>query len=232
MVAKTVAIIPARGGSKRIPKKNIIDFLGEPMITKTIKAAIASGCFEKVIVSTDSQEIADVSLKSGAEVPFLRTECSDDFSNVSDVIIHVLNVLQEKGEVYSNVVSLMPNCPLRDSADICSMYDEFSKSNSDFLLSGFAYGYSNPWWAHYEEENTHKPLFPQQNGIRSQDLGKLLCPTGAIWIAKTQELFKSGTFYGPGYKFFELSYINSVDIDDYDDLKLAKAFSLIKEDKI
>lgn len=228
MVAKTVAIIPARGGSKRIPKKNIVDFLGEPMISKTIKAALDSDCFEKVIVSTDSQEIADISMEYGAEVPFLRTECSDDISNVSEVIIHVLRILEEKGEVYENVVSLMPNCPLRDSNDIRKMFSVFEEGSSDFLLSAFSYGYTNPWWAHLKSGNTYKPLFPEQIQERSQDLEELLCPSGAIWIANVKKLYEAGSFYGKGYLFHELSYFSAVDIDDFGDLELAKAFSLVR----
>ncbi|MBK2095897.1 acylneuraminate cytidylyltransferase family protein [Francisella philomiragia] len=229
MVAKTVAIIPARGGSKRIPKKNIVDFLGEPMISKTIQAALKSGCFDKVVVSTDSQEIADVAKKYGAEVPFLRNEYADDVSPVSDVIINTLKQLESLGYKYDNVVSLMPNCPLRDSDDILQMYKVFEKEGYDFLLSAFSYGYTNPWWAHLKSGNEYKPLFPEQIQKRSQDLEELLCPSGAIWIADVKKLYDFGSFYGKGYAFHELSYFSAVDIDDFDDLALAKAFYLVRK---
>ncbi|MED7787534.1 acylneuraminate cytidylyltransferase family protein [Francisella sp. 19X1-34] len=228
MVAKAVAIIPARGGSKRIPKKNIVDFLGKPMISRTIQAAVDSGCFEKVIVSTDSQEIADISKSYGAEVPFLRDEYADDISPVSDVIINTLKKLENLGYYYENVVSLMPNCPLRTSDDILNMYKAFEKDNNNFLLSAFSYGYTNPWWAQYKSEGIYKPLFPDQVMRRSQDLEELLCPSGAIWIAKVNKLYEAATFYGKGYLFHELSYFSAVDIDDFDDLELAKAFYLVR----
>lgn len=225
MVEKIYAIIPARGGSKRIKKKNIIEIGGKPMIAWTIQAALETDLIDKVIVSTDCPEIAKVAKKYGAEVPFLRNDKADDISTVSEATIACIKQINEnKIEFPEIVVQLMANCPLRTRKDIESSLNHFIKHKYDFQLSCFKYGWMNPWWAHKKENNKIEPLFPNRLKSKSQDLPKLYCPTGAIWIAKTKLLLDSGTFYGESYKFFEIDWINSIDIDDYEDLKMASYF--------
>lgn len=229
-MSSKVCIIPARGGSKRIPQKNIIDFFDKPMIAWTIEAAIKSQIFDKVIVSTDSEKIAEVSKKFGAEVPFFREEKNDDISPVSDATITTLKQLKNNlGLEYDYVVQLMANCPIRDDSDIRDSWDNFQKRQINFQLSSFKFGWMNPWWsAKILENGKPQSMFPEAKVTRSQDLPPLYCPTGAIWIAKTRELLKSGSFYGPDYEFHEINWISAVDIDDYEDLKLAKAAYLVK----
>lgn len=144
---KKIAIIPARGGSKRVPGKNIIDFKGKPLIAWTIEAAKESGLFEKVVVSTDSEEIAEVSRKYGAEVPFLRATAADDHSPVSDATLSTILQLEEIGEYYDDVVQLFAVCPLRNSKDIIDSYKFFLDKKTSFLLSCFKFVWMNPWWA-------------------------------------------------------------------------------------
>ena len=108
-MSDAVAIIPARGGSKRIPRKNIKDFHGKPLIAYSIEAALASGLFEKVLVSTDDDEIAEVARSYGAEVPFIRPkELSDDFTGTGEVVKHALTWLKEHGEQYATFISDKP----------------------------------------------------------------------------------------------------------------------------
>ncbi|MDB2625667.1 acylneuraminate cytidylyltransferase family protein [Flavobacteriaceae bacterium] len=228
---RIVAIIPARGGSKRIPKKNIIDFQGKPMIAWTIEAALESKVFSEVIVSTDDIEIANIAKKHGASVPFLRTKNNDDHSTVSDVIVHVIEELEED---YDSVVMLMANCPLRNSDDVKKAIDFFSENkNSDFQLSSFKFGWMNPWWAHtIEKEHIGKPLLPKNDAtIRSQDLKDLHCITGAIWIANVKEIMKSKTFYGKNYTLKPIDWKNAIDIDDYEDLEMANIIFQLQDDK-
>ena len=116
---KIIAVIPARGGSKRIPFKNIIEFMGKPMIAWTIKAATESRIFDRVILSTDSQKIAKVGRNYGLDVPFLRKEKNDDFSPVSEATIAAIKQAEEYyNESYDIVIQLMANAPLRDYNDI------------------------------------------------------------------------------------------------------------------
>lgn len=225
MVSKKIAIIPARGGSKRIPSKNIIDFQGKPMIAWTIEAAKEAGCFDRILVSTDDNSIAEVAINYGAEVPFLRSGCADDYTPVSEATAAALSqAIDYWGEDYSCVVQLMANCPIRTATDIVRAIEKFSASDCDFQISCFKYGWMNPWWAVVLDADGHpQRLFPEAAGQRSQDLPELYCPTGAIWIAKAEKLLAHKTFYGPNHVFEPVSWVSAVDIDDYDDLSFAKS---------
>jgi len=222
---KVVGIIPARGGSKRIPHKNIIDFMGQPMIVWTIRAALQSGIFDRVIVSTDDKKIVRVSEKNGIEVPFLREKYADDHSPLSRVIMETLKQAENHyREKYDTVVQLMANCPMRKSAQIIDAYNNFVARKAKFQISCFKFGWMNPWWA-VKLKDGHIPthLFPEVHGRRSQDLDELYCPTGAVWIADCEALRKAGTFYGPGHIFYPIDWKYAVDIDNYDDLEMAQA---------
>src|SRR5690606_8700336 len=119
MTARTLAIIPARGGSKRIPRKNIIDFRGRPMIGWTIEAAGKSGVFGDIVVSTDDIEIADVAHREGAEIPFVRPkDLAVDHAGTVPVILHAIRTLAEAGRSYDHVCCLYPAAPLMQASDI------------------------------------------------------------------------------------------------------------------
>lgn len=230
---KVIAVIPARGGSKRIPNKNIIDFYGKPMIAWTIEAAIKSNLFDEILVSTDDEEIAQIAREYGAEVPFLREEASDDFSPVAIATIAAIKQMERyKKQEYDIVVQLMANCPLRSAITIGKAYKEFLSNSETSLLSSFHYGMFNPWWAHQiDKDNKAKPLFDNDlRTMRSQDQAELFCPTGAIWISNVKNLKQTNTFYYNDYRFYPISWMEAIDIDDYNDLKLAKAtFHILNE---
>jgi CMP-N-acetylneuraminic acid synthetase len=229
-----IAIIPARSGSKRIPKKNITPFMGKPMIVWTIEAAIKSGCFDRVLVSTDNDEIAAIAVSFGADVPFLRDDHSGDHSPVSLAIIETLNKLKEtEGKEYSKVVQLMANCPLRQAEDIVNAVNRFEEHNFSSQVSCFKFGWMNPWWAvQLDEKNKPSPLFPEAYGKRSQDLPDLFCPTGAIWMAETEAFLKAGSFYSGDHTFVPVDWISAMDIDNYDDLEMAELlFAMRKKSK-
>ncbi|MCP4703793.1 MAG: acylneuraminate cytidylyltransferase family protein [candidate division Zixibacteria bacterium] len=226
MVDKNVvAVIPARGGSKRIPHKNIIDFMGQPMISWTIKAALESGIFKRVIVSTDDKKIAQVAEDFGVEVPFLRDEYNDDHSPVSQAVIKAVEQAENHyNEKYDTVVQLMANCPIRKSEQIIDAYNNFVNRKAKFQISCFKFGWMNPWWAvKLDKENLPTFLFPEIHGKRSQDLDELYCPTGAIWIADSNGLRQEGTFYGSGYIFHPMNWKFAVDIDNLEDIEMARA---------
>ena len=229
-MSNRVAIIPARGGSKRIPKKNIIDFFGMPMIARTINAALESDCFNRVLVSTDDSDIAEASRAHGAEVPFLRLENADDHSPISEATLSALAQAEAHwGESYETVVQLMANCPLRGAEDIRQAVAAFDGRSARYQISSFKYGWMNPWWAAKLDGNgTPEHVFPEAMTKRSQDLDDLYCPTGAVWIAGAQALKQAGTFYGEGYVFENMPWTSAVDIDDYEDLEMAKAVFLMQ----
>jgi N-acylneuraminate cytidylyltransferase len=220
-----IAIIPARGGSRRLPRKAVIDFAGQPMIAWTIAAAREAGMFDRIVVSTDDAEFAAVGREHGAEAPFLRDRAADDSAPVSEATLATLGQCEQYwNEQYRSVVQLMPNCPLRGAAQITSAVRRFRESGAPFLLSCFRYGWMNPWWAHTIDAKGHPTaLFADKTRARSQDLQTLYCPTGAVWIANVKALRDSGTFYGPGHVFFPIDWKAAVDIDDSEDLEMALA---------
>lgn len=220
---RRVAIIPARGGSKRIPKKNIIDFDGKPMIAWTIEAAIESDLFQDVIVSTDSKEIADVALQYGASVPVLRQKYADDFSPVSEATLQTLQDIKAIGKEYDEVVQLFAVCPLRNGQDIKSSHKFFVEKSAPFLISCFKYTWMNPWWAVKLDDEYKATWIFEDAKKRSQDLPDLFCPTGAVWIAKVEALEESKSFYGDGHIFWEMPWFRALDIDNFDDIALGLA---------
>lgn len=230
---QSIAIIPARGGSKRIPRKNIIDFDGKPMIAWTIEAALNSQCFDRVLVSTDSDEIAEVSIASGASVPFLRQENADDAAPSSLATISALRQAEAHWQTsFDQVVQLMPNCPLRDATHIKAAMDNFRMRDIDYQISCFRLGWMNPWWAvKLDGDMSPTRLFPEALSKRSQDLEHLHCPTGAIWIAGRDALLEAGTFYGANHRFFSMDWMGAVDIDDMDDYRMALALARMSRDE-
>jgi CMP-N-acetylneuraminic acid synthetase len=228
-----IAIIPARGGSKRIPQKNIYDFCGKPMIAWTIEAAKNSILFDRIIVSTDDEKIAEISKGYGAEVPFLRDKYTDDYSSVSLATVEAVKQAQEYyNEDYECVFQLMPNCPLRKDKDIIEAYRHYLSKKLSFQISCFKYGWMNPWWAvKLNNDLKPDPIFKKSLSSRSQDLEQLYCPTGAIWIAKKNELLRSKTFYGENHSYLPLDWKTGIDIDDMEDLEMAKAVYLMVEKK-
>lgn len=228
---KRIAIILARGGSKRLPRKNILDFHGKPMLAWTIEAALASAQFDRVLVSTDDEEIADVGRSFGAEVPFLRDSAADDFAPSSMATKAALGQAQRYwSEEYHVVAQLMANCPLRDSQDIKASLQVFADRDAVAQISCFQYGWMNPWWAMKLDGNgIPSYVFPEACTARSQDLPPLFCPTGAIWIARASLLNEQETFYLPGHTFHPLSWISALDIDDRNDLEMAKACYYLKQ---
>jgi N-acylneuraminate cytidylyltransferase len=219
-----IAVIPARGGSKRIPHKNIRIIGGKPMIVWTIEAALNSNLFDRVIVSTDDTEIAEVSRAHGASVPFLRDAALDDYAPVSSATIRALEQVEELlGESYDVVVQLMANCPLRTASIIQAAVAEFTESQADFQVCFFEAPLVIPWWAaRLDSHRRPQPLFPEAVQKRSQDLDVLFFPTGAVWVAKSEKLRVAGTFHEPGRRAFVLPWQAAVDIDTEADFELAE----------
>jgi CMP-N-acetylneuraminic acid synthetase len=227
-----LVVIPARGGSKRIPQKNIIHLSGKPMIAWTIEAAKKSQYVDTVLVSTDCEVIKKVAQEYGAEVPFMRLDAADDYSPVSEATLSALLQSEEYYGAYDIVVQLMANCPLRGVKEIDTAIESFYENEQESQISFFKYGWMNPWWAHTINNNVPSALFKQAGKKRSQDLNDLFCPTGAIWICKSEILKKYKTFYSPNYRANTINWISAMDIDDYDDLKMAEALFNIRNGEL
>ena len=218
-----LAVIPARIGSRRVPRKNIRELLGRPAIAYTIEAAIASGLFEQVVVSTDSEEIAAVASDCGASVPFLREAAlADDQTHVSAVTLDALRRV-DPAEQIQGVAQLMANCPLRTADDIVSSLEQFDRSGSAAQLSVTAFGWQNPWWAsELTPAGVLAPIFPDRMTWRSQELPALFCPTGAIWWVRPDVLRRTGTFHVPGRTGWVMPWQRALDIDTEEDWQMAE----------
>jgi N-acylneuraminate cytidylyltransferase len=219
MAKAKIAIIPARGGSKRIPGKNVRDLAGRPMIAYTVEAACASGLFDRVVVTTDSREIAKIAERHGAEAPFLREAAlADDVTPVSLATLDALQRLDPEGERYDMLAQLMPNCPLRSAEDVQHSHVQFRERNSPSQISVVRYGWQNPWWAmRRNQQFALEPLFPDEMKQRSQDLPELFCPTGAIWWASADALRREKTFHLEGRTGWEIPWERGIDIDTQED---------------
>lgn len=231
-MSKAIAIIPARGGSKRLLKKNILPLNKKPMIYWTIKAARDSGVFDKVLVSTDDKEIAKVAKSFNAEVPFLRTSAVDDHAEVSLATLVALKQAEEYWQcTFDKVTQLMPNCPLRTSEHIVHLTEMFQQYDCDSLLSCFPFGWMNPWWSFtLSDEGIAKSLFPDALKKRSQDLPELYSVSGAIWIAKADALKSHQSFYTEDRRFVPLSWKAALDIDTKEDLQMAEVIMSTNQD--
>lgn len=219
-----IAIILARGGSKRLPRKNVLPLDGRPMLAWSVQAALESGCFERVLVSTDDEAIAAVGREAGAEVPFLRDAAADDQSPSSEATRVALQ--QAEGhwaERYDVVAQLMANCPLRTGQDIRDAMAAFGENGAPAQISAFRFGWMNPWWAaQLGDDGQPKWLFPEARSARSQDLPPLYCPSGALWLARRDDFMAGGSFYLPGHTLHPMSWVSAMDIDDEADLAMAE----------
>ncbi|MCV2533356.1 pseudaminic acid cytidylyltransferase [Enterobacter wuhouensis] len=166
-----VAIIPARGGSKRIPRKNIKEFCGKPMIAWSIEAAQKSGVFDRIIVSTDDEEIAEVAREYGAEVPFMRpAELSNDYAGTIPVIHHAADWLISQGAKPDYVCCIYATAPFIQAEDLEKGLELIKKKNSDYCFSVTSFPYPIQRALKINDDNQISMFDPEQFNVRSQDL--------------------------------------------------------------
>jgi len=181
-MAKAVAIIPARGGSKRIPRKNIKDFFGKPIIAYSIEIALVSKLFEKVIVSTDDEEIASVAKQYGAEVPFLRPkELSDDFTGTEDVVDHVLEFLESQGEHYDYACTIYATAPLLRREYLIEGFEKLKNSNAIHAFSATSMPFPIQRTFKITKKGRCEMFFPEHYHSRSQDLEEAYQDAGQFY---------------------------------------------------
>lgn len=213
---KYLVIIPARGGSKGIPKKNIQDLGGLPLIAHTIEAAKKIFNPKNIIVSTDSNKIAAIAKQFGATVPYLRPkEISQDNSSSIDLI----NDLLEKFSDFENLVLLQPTSPLRQSHHIVEAIDVFEDTLSNSLISVKEINFNPNYF--FRHNNSYLSIDKTIKHSSRQDSEKRVYPNGAIYITSKKSLLKHQSFFSKKTAFYVMDKISSIDIDDLDDLKLA-----------
>ena len=219
-----LAIIPARGGSKGVPGKNIKELAGKPLIAYTIKAAIESDIFEKVIVSTDDEKIAQISMEYGADIPFMRPyEISGDSISSDDVILHAISFYQQQGIEYKEVCKLQPTSPLRNGKHLREAYQLFQEKEADFLVSVCECEHS-PLWAGVIGEDLRLDDFIPEKVKRAcrQDLPTYYRLNGAIYMAKTTSFCHNKNFLGKNSVAYIMQQEDSIDIDSELDFRMAE----------
>ena len=225
---KVLVIIPARGGSKRLPRKNVLDFNGKPLIYWTINAAKQSKYVDRIITSTDCEEIASVSNLFGSETPFQRpTELSTDTANSNDVILHCLNYLTSIEMCsYEIVVLLQPTSPLRTVDDIDKAIEKLVSENINGVVSVCECEHS-PLWANVLPGNQELNNFLKTDSSkRSQELKKYYRLNGAIYCFRTETIYKhNGINYIDEVFAYIMEQKNSIDIDSHLDFKIARVIA-------
>ena len=224
-----LAVIPARGGSKGVPGKNIKELAGKPLIAYTIEAALTSAVFEKVIVSTDSRKIAEIAVRYGAEVPFLRPkEISGDMTSSDDVILHALEYFGKSGVEFDEVCKLQPTSPFREASHIKEAYSLFQERKADFLVSVCKCEHS-PLWSGVIGEDLRLDNFISNEVKRAcrQKLPIYYRLNGAIYMGKTESFIKNRNFLGKNSVAYIMAQEVSIDIDSLLDFRVAE---IIMED--
>lgn len=184
-MSKAVAIIPARGGSKRIPRKNIKDFHGKPLIAYSIEVAIASNLFDKVIVTTDDEEIAAIARQYGAETPFIRPkELSDDFTGTADVVNHALHYLEQQGEHYDYLCTIYATAPLLQKKYLVEGYEKLKNSNAVHAFSVTSMPFPIQRTFAITADERCKMFMPEHYAARSQDLEEAYQDAGQFYWSK------------------------------------------------
>lgn len=177
-----IAIITARGGSKRIPKKNIREFCGKPIIAYSIEAALGSGVFGEVMVSTDSEEIADIARQYGAAVPFMRSEAaSNDFAPTAEVLLEVLGEYKKQGKEFDTLCCLYPTAPFVTAEKLSEAAQQFYLSGCDSLISVVKFGFP-PQRAFLIRNGLLAYQYPENEKKRSQDLEPIYHDCGQFYF--------------------------------------------------
>ena len=212
---KTIlGIITARGGSKGLPRKNLKPLCGKPLIAWTIEQALASKYLDKVIVSTEDEEIAEISKQFGAEVPFMRPkELATDEAKSVDVALHSINFLESIGEHFNIIVLLQPTSPLRTPEDIDKAIESFSENSCESLVSVCEAPHSLFWSFDIKGGYLEPFLGKEYLNKRRQDLPKLYLPNGAIYISTKDSIEKNRGFFPDNTHPYLMSPEQSIDVD-------------------
>ena len=217
-----IAIIPARSGSKGLKDKNIKELNGKPLMAYTIEAAIKSGQFCEVMVSTDSEDYAEIARKYGASVPFLRSKKeSADCASSWDVVAEVLEGYRTKGKEFETVCLLQPTSPLRDSSDIVNAYSRYKEKKAISIVSVCEMEHSPLWSNTLNEEQELNGFIKPDYATQRQVIDKYYRLNGAIYIVKIEEFYRNRFIYREGCYAYVMEQRKSIDIDTALDFEIA-----------
>lgn len=222
-----LGLVPARGGSKGIPRKNIKLLCGKPLLQYTAESALRARGLSKVILSTEDEEIADLGRNFGLQVPFLRpAELAEDTAPMLPVVQHALRWMESRGESFDAVCLLQPTNPLRRSEDIDSCIDLLEKSDADAAVTVLEVPAEyNPHWVYFkrEDETLHLSMGGQNPITRRQDLPKAFHREGSVYVTRRQVIVENNSLYGNRLAGYLIDRSRSVNIDDSKDWERAVA---------
>lgn len=222
MTGRRVCVIPARGGSKRIEKKNIRPFCGKPIILYSMAAALESGCFDEVMVSTDDPETADLARRSGASVPFMRdSSTAGDNAGLADVLVEVLQCYKFIDKSFDLMGCILATAPLLMQGDLREAVAQMSDSECDAVISACRFAYPIQR-AIVEREGKARMKWPQYYQSRSQDLEPAYHDAGQFYIVRTQPFLRERKLFLRRLRLFKLPESRVQDIDTEEDWKIAE----------
>jgi pseudaminic acid cytidylyltransferase len=223
MPEKNLAIIPARGGSKRIPRKNIKDFLGRPVIAYSIEAALASGLFDEVMVSTDDDEIAEIAMRYGAQVPFRRSAASaTDLAGTGEVLTEVLRAYAARQRVYTYACCIYPAAPLLSVASLRSAYALLSTAQVDNAFPVCRFGNPIRRALTLDAQGKVGMEWPENETVRSQDLPPNYYDAGQFYWFDAQKFLVAPNILTGNSGAIVIDELHVQDIDTITDWKLAE----------
>ena len=225
MAKKIICIIPARGGSKRLPHKNVIDFLGKPIIAYTIEAALQSAFFERIVVSTEDVEIAEVALRFGAQVSKRPVSLATDASTVVEVCSDLLEREKMEGRIYDILCCLYATAPLRKAEDIVATLKLIEPGVCNFAMAVTKYVQYAHQALRLTEAGFLEAMWPEYIKSRSEKIGRLLVGNGSTYAVTIEAFKRCKSFYGPRLRGHIMPRSRSVDIDDQEDLEMALYFA-------
>jgi len=219
---KLIAIIPARGESKRIPHKNIKPFLGTPILLYSIEAAMQSGIFDEIMVSTENKEIAELAIKAGVSVPFMRShQTADDFTPLAEVIREVLMKYQERGNLFDYFCCLLPTAPFITSERLIHAFEILIKKKYNAVITVQPFSYPIQRALKIKNEKLHM-IHPENYNKRSQDLSTTYHDSGQFYWIKTDVFLKEKILYSTNTGAIILHETEAHDIDSEIDWQIAE----------
>ncbi|SHF90300.1 N-acylneuraminate cytidylyltransferase [Salegentibacter echinorum] len=221
-MSKNLCIIPARGGSKRIPRKNIKNFLGKPIIAYSITAALESKLFDEVMVSTDDEEIAEVAKKYGAKVPFMRSQKNaDDFATTVDVLLEVTQKYEASDQTFDNICCIYPTAPFTTSVKLKEAFHKLQQEDLDSVFPIMAYSYPIQRSLRLKDDKITF-FYPEFEEARSQDLEDAFHDAGQFYFFKTKSLLENKTIFSVKTGGIVINELEAQDIDSKTDWKIAE----------
>lgn len=224
---RVLGIIPARGGSKGVHRKNIRPLCGKPLLAYTAEAAASAAKLTRTILSTDDEEIADIGRSLGIDVPFMRpVELAEDATATFPVILHAVTKLESLGEYYDAICLLQPTNPLRRAEDIDSCIEMMETTGADSVISILPVPHVyNPKWVYWRLADGEMKLSSgdAEPVTRRQDLPAAFHREGSVYVTKRSVLTEYGNLYGGNVRGYEIDEANSINIDTQDDWHQAEA---------